>query len=293
VGRGATHQLAAHVGRTTPLVKPRISGVASARLGPVSADGFPLELDDFLYATARILALAGMREEVRLLAAQEQLAPQCIDYDRWDGGQWSWRFDLKLALMAYRALESADREIMESRIKDAMREVIRANDAHSVVSVRIVMDIPKANPTWRADAQAWATGQGLTNQGRARSTNIAPFEHDGLLFRSRPEILLYAALKATGITIAPLPVFIRGGAEYRRLEPDFVLIHRGVMMVVEVDGDAFHPEAPMEAHRRLSVLSHEGVHTERVAAAECATESGAKTCATHLIKLLERLATNR
>jgi len=37
---------------------------------------------------------------------------------------------------------------------------------------------------------------------------------DGLLFRSQPEINLYRAFKALGITFAPLPVFIRGGETY-------------------------------------------------------------------------------
>lgn len=56
-------------------------------------------------------------------------------------------------------------------------------------------------------------------------------------FHSRPEIYLYHALKSFRITVAPLPVFIRGGADYRRLEPDFVIVLRGLLMVVEVDGE--------------------------------------------------------
>lgn len=259
----------------------------------IVTDGFPLDLDDFLCATARVLALAGMREEVRLLAAQEQLTPECIDFDNWNGGQWTWRFDLTLPFQVLGALDANDRATMEGRIAGAMRKVISADEAHSIGEVRIVMHVPKARPGWKADALAWARGQGTTNQGRARSTNIAPLEDDGLLFRSRPEIFLYRALKQSGVTVAPLPVFIRGGAEYRRLEPDFVLVHRGVMMVVEVDGDEFHPEAPVDAHERLAVLSREGVHTERVRATDCSSEEAAKACAKTLIGILEKVAANR
>jgi hypothetical protein len=257
------------------------------------SDEFPVDLDDFLCATARLLALSGMREEVRLLAAQDSLKPDCIDYDNWNGGQWTWRFDLTLSLQVFRGLEPNDRQTMESRIVTAMREVISAIEAHHIGEVRIIMQVPKARAGWRSDALAWAQGQGTTNQGRARSTNIAPFEHDGLLFRSQAEILLYRALKASGITIAPLPVFVRGGAEFRRLEPDFVLVHRGLMMVVVVDGDAFHPEAPVDAHERLSVLSREGVHTERVRAEDCGSKEKADECAKKLIGILEKLAGNR
>jgi hypothetical protein len=157
-----------------------------------------------------------MREEVRLLVSQDRLEPDCVDYDNWNGGQYTWRFDLVLPILAFRGLDAKDRETMTTRIRDAMRQVIEAFEAHSLAEVRIVMQVPKAHANWKADARAWAEGRGVTNQGRARSTNIAPFESDGLLFRSRPEICLYHALKACGVTGAPLPVFIRGGAEYRR-----------------------------------------------------------------------------
>lgn len=159
--------------------------------------------------------------------------------------------------------------------------------------MRILIQVPKAHPNWKADARAWTEGRGVTNQGRARSTNIAPFEADGLLFRSRPEIHLFHALKSCGVTVAPLPVFVRGGAEYRRLEPDFVIVHRGKLMVVEVDGDAFHDESPVDAHERLTVLSHEGVHTERVRAADCANDADAKKCAMRRVSVVEKLASIR
>lgn len=265
----------------------------SARVGPVWDSNFPVALEDFAYATAQLLALGGMREEVKLLASQENLHPDCIEQDNWNGGQYTWRFDLSLPLTAYRMLAATDRETMADRITTAMREVIAPAENHSIATTRIIMQVSKARPDWRADATAWATGSGVSNQGRVRSTNIAPFEHDGLLFRSRPEILLYQALKAVGVTLAPLPVFVRGGKDYRRLEPDFILVHRRVLMVVEVDGDAFHSETPVDAHERLSVLSHEGVHTERVRAQDCATEAKAKECAAKLLKLLDKLANDR
>lgn len=65
---------------------------------------------------------------------------------------------------------------------------------------------------WRASARAWARGEGINNQGQVRTDNIASRRHDGLLFRSQAEVHLYDALKARGVYLAPLPVFIRGGA---------------------------------------------------------------------------------
>jgi hypothetical protein len=37
-------------------------------------------------------------------------------------------------------------------------------------------------------------------------------------------IAFFRAAKRKGLTLAPLPVFIQGGANYRRAEPDFVVI---------------------------------------------------------------------
>jgi hypothetical protein len=116
---------------------------------------------------------------------------------------------------------------------------------------------------------------------------------DGLLFRSQPEINLYKALKARGITFAPLPVFIRGGDTYRRIEPDFVLFKDSIMMIVEVDGDTVHRETPLEAHYRTTLLAHEGAHVERVDAKDCETPEKARECATRLLEVLCKLKANR
>jgi very-short-patch-repair endonuclease len=90
-----------------------------------------------------------------------------------------------------------------------------------------------------------------------------------------------------------LPVFLRGGDTYKRIEPDFVIIKDGIIMVVEVDGDTFHRETPADAHDRVTMLVHEGVHVERVKASECATQVLANTCAKKLIKIIEKLRTTR
>jgi hypothetical protein len=153
--------------------------------------------------------------------------------------------------------------------------------------------VPVTNADWRAQALAWLRGEGINNQGRVRSDNIATRTVDGLLFRSQPEIRLYQALKALGVSFAPLPVFVRGGQSYRRIEPDFVIVHRGVTMAVEVDGDTVHRETPAEAHDRTTMLQHEGVQIERVKASDCETPEGAATCAKRLVALIDRLRTNR
>ena len=126
-----------------------------------------------------------------------------------------------------------------------------------------------------------------------RSDNIAARQCDGLLFRSDEEINLYKALKAAGVSFAPLPVFIRGGREYRRIEPDFVLIIGGMVAVIEVDGDTVHQESPVEAHARTTMLVHEGAHVERIRASDCSTLEGAEVCAKRVLTSLAKVRASR
>ncbi|WP_217694140.1 hypothetical protein [Desulfovibrio sp. DV] len=137
----------------------------------------------------------------------------------------------------------------------------------------------KGTEDWREKARAWVSGKNVNNQGRVRSDNIASRSCDGLLFRSQPEINFYNALKPLEVSFAPLPVFLRGGRTYRRIEPDFVLIKDGIFLVVEIDGDTVHLETPAEAHSRTTILLHQGVHFERVKASECETLELARSCA--------------
>ena len=88
---------------------------------------------------------------------------------------------------------------------------------------------------------------------------------------------------------APLPTFLHGGETYRRVEPDFVLIANGIMVVVEIDGGTTHREAPVDAHERLSMFTREGVFVERVRADRCATLEVADECAKDLMRIIEKL----
>src|SRR5262245_41913208 len=98
-------------------------------------------------------------------------------------------------------------------------------------------------------------------------------------------------MESMAVSFAPLPVFVRGGETYQRLEPDFVMVRNAIAVGIEVDGDTVHTETPAEAHARTTMLLHEGVHIERVSASECDTH--AKACAEKLLGVIERLRKNR
>ncbi|MSP12861.1 MAG: hypothetical protein EXR62_07880 [Chloroflexi bacterium] len=140
---------------------------------------------------------------------------------------------------------------------------------------------------WRDKALAWLTGRGVNNQGNVRSDNVASLEEHGLRFRSKPEIYLYRALKALDVWSAPLPVFILGGKAYQRIEPDFVIVKNGLMIVIELDGQFFHTESAAEADKRTGRLEDEDVWVMHVPARECSTPELAVVCAK---TILDRIA---
>jgi hypothetical protein len=125
------------------------------------------------------------------------------------------------------------------------------------------------------------------NQGRVRSDNVAPYEEDGLRFRSLPEVYFYRALKDLDVTFAPLAVFVRGGTDPRRIEPDFVIYRDGLLAAVEIDGPQ-HDEAPAEAERRTAMFTVEGAVVEHVPADDCGTAERARATAERILRLFDR-----
>ena len=260
---------------------------------PVNFDAehtFPADADQFVGTLAELCAGRGATRELAVLAVATP-SMTLWDSDRWDGGTWGYRLLLNVTPAVFSQLEN-HREDLEQSLLATATIVTRQFPGECVAHV-LIAPLPIAVDNWRAQSLAWLTGQGINNQGRVRSDNIATRQFDGLLFRSEPEIHLYRALKARGITFAPLPVFIRGGRTYRRLEPDFLIVHEGVVMVVEVDGDTVHHETPAEAHDRTAMLMHEGVHVERVKATDCENATAAHACALQLVDVLRKVKASR
>ncbi|KAB8316526.1 hypothetical protein SD81_025390 [Tolypothrix campylonemoides VB511288] len=245
------------------------------------------DIDALLATTARLYALDGAAREVAILAnAQYNL--------HWSGQDWGvdyyWLY-LQIPGWLYSQIYS-DVQKCEQKILQKAQELTKPypNDGLRGVSISPILS---ADKDWREKANNWVAGKGVTNQGRVRSDNIPSRTLDGLLFRSENEILFYKALKSLGVTFAPLPVFIRGGETYKRIEPDFVIVKDGVMLVVEIDGDTVHHETPAEAHARTTMLAHEGVHIERIRASDCKTQEQANACAKKIIEILDKIKSLR
>jgi len=242
--------------------------------------------EPLLTTLARLFAHVGLAREVAVLANAESCLEES-SYENWNGGTYGYGLQLTVPHTLYADLEG-HLKIIESNILVKTQELLRAIPNRRVDSVT-VLPMLATDPQWREKAKAWVSGIGVNNQGRVRSDNLAAKSCDGLLFRSQPEIFLYKALKTEGVSFAPLPVFVRGGKQYKRIEPDFVILTSGVVLIVEVDGDTVHHETPVDAHARTTMLIHEGAHLERVKASECENAELAKECAQKLLALAKKL----
>lgn len=235
---------------------------------------------------ARLFAADGSAREVAILTYS---APEIIEnhYDSsWNGGTTYYSLLLHVPINLYPQIERDIETIQKTILEKAKIFQQSQNDFLSEVKI---MPAVVDDPQWREKAAAWLSGSKITNQGRVRSDNVAPLTTDGLLFRSQPEIHFYKALKSIGVSFAPLAVFIRGGENYSRIEPDFVIIHNGIMLVVEIDGDTVHQESPVEAHARTIMLLHEGVHFERILASECNNPENAKRSVQKIMAILKKI----
>lgn len=201
------------------------------------------------------------------------------EYDNWDGGIWTWLITVSLLPREWAVFDSKEKRTAVQKELAELANAIVVSDAHCF--------------TVRLAAIAASSSTGLTNQGRAHSANPATLEYEGLLFRSHPEVLLFVALRDTGLPVMPLPVVVSKGSRFRRIEPDFVVICRGVTFVVEVDGDRWHQESPAAAQERLRHLEEEGVRIIRVSAEKCNSPDSAKETAKDILLIIERILESR
>ena len=214
------------------------------------------EADSFVRTIAQVYALKGDALTVSILASANTIIKDV-------GWQYEDRM-CNLILVIPTNLYSIvfeDIEQLEGDILQVAQKIWRGlNLEYAYLSGVDINAQIVDSPDWQSKALDWVNGKGVTNQGRVRSNNIASRECDGLLFRSQPEIFLYKALKSLGVSFAPLPVVLRGGSEYKRIEPDFVVFHDVMFTIVEVDGDTFHKESPAEAQARITLLEDEGAY---------------------------------
>lgn len=249
----------------------------------------PFPLEDFLASIVEALKVRGdARAIVTLVEGDCQFAPWDSDF-----GIDRWRLFIALPVHIFYAMSDEERKATEIAIDEIASPFFSVTPQDALESVVITPLVTQAVSGWRDEAVRFIKGEGVTNQGRVRSDNIASKQHQGLLFRSKAEITLFEALTRAKLAVAPLPVFVRIGKAYNRLEPDFLVVYKGLTFVVEVDGDTFHKELPAEADKRLIPLTYEGVEVRRIRAEDLFNATAADNVVKELIDFMARRKESR
>lgn len=249
----------------------------------MSIDRIPFQIEDF---TASIVEALKFRGDARAIAILVEGSCQTTLWDT-DYNINSWRLFISLPVHLFYAITEDERKASEASIEEVASPFFISTPSDSLESVVITPKVSEANENWREEAIQFIKGEGVTNQGRVRSDNIASKQHLGLLFRSKAEITLFEALTRARLAVAPLPVFVRIGKAYNRIEPDFVVVYKGLTFVVEVDGDTYHKELPAEADKRLVPLTYEGVEVRRIRASDLDSTAEADAVVRELIKFMD------
>lgn len=245
---------------------------------------FPFPINDFISSVVEALKSSG---DARAIATLIEGQCETLLWDS-DFDLDAWRIFVALPVQLFYAMSEEERNTAEGSVASAAAPFFAATPYAALESVVFSPKVQEAKADWRDEAIRFVKGEGVTNQGRVRSDNIASKHHRGLLFRSKPEITLFEALMRAKLAVAPLPVFVRVGKAYNRLEPDFVVVYKGLTFVVEVDGDTYHRELPAEADKRLIPLTYEGVEVRRIRANELETDAAADVAVKELIDFMIR-----
>jgi len=249
----------------------------------------PFSEEDLIASAVEALKARGDARAIAVLVAGQGRLHQWNN--NWGIDQW--RLFITLPVHLFYAMSEDDRKMTELSIADAVGPFFAVTASDELESVVLAPMVSEARDGWREEALRFVKGEGVTNQGRVRSDNIASKQYQGLLFRSKAEITLFAALTRAKLAVAPLPVFVRIGKAYNRLEPDFVVVYKGLTFIVEVDGDTFHRELPAEADKRLIPLTYEGVEVRRIRADDLESDTAADLAVKELIDFMARRKESR
>lgn len=210
-------------------------------------------------------------------------------------GQFScykWRIGVPPPLYAfYREQEDAhefDDRDFRSRARSLggpLMDDLAYNDI--IVEPRLQTD-----PEWRTSARAYLAGEGVNNQANVSIKSRPKIQHEELWFRHIEEQFIYDALCRQGHPFMPLPVVMRANGTKRpngvntRIEPDFCVLYKGRLIVLEVDGGS-HWETPADAEKRLLFLREHGAIVRRISANDCADQEKAALAIADIFRSLD------
>ncbi|MEH2179659.1 DUF559 domain-containing protein [Nostoc sp.] len=104
---------------------------------------------------------------------------------------------------------------------------------------------------------------------------VYPKIWNGIVLRSPAEVAIAEALQQQGVLFfanARCRLCNRLG-QLETSETDFLIVRKGVLRILEVDGKTFHPDASID-YKRDRTFAKEGIQTSRFTASECLKNPG-------------------
>lgn len=140
----------------------------------------PLILEDLLSSAVDGLKTIGDARSIAvLITGIAKLTPLDSDF-----GITYWRLLISLPSSLYFAMNDDERSSSEETINRVVEPFFGNLNSDALGSVKIVPAVSSAEDGWRERALAFVKGEGVTNQGRVRSDNIASKKDQGLLYAS-------------------------------------------------------------------------------------------------------------
>jgi hypothetical protein len=159
-------------------------------------------------------------------------------------------------------------------IVDAIGTAIEECLPHSVHFGRLHVEVRllEAEEHWRETLMDQLRGRGVNNQGMERGKLRAPYEFEGLRYRSKAEVAIAQALEVTDAAYWPNCLARLGlDATNRKMrEADFLIHRRGRWGIFEVDGVNYHGGNAAQDHARdRFFLQHGPMLIQRFPARDC------------------------
>jgi hypothetical protein len=127
------------------------------------------DADLLIQNTARLFASEGDAKMVAVLSNSDISASQ-TDWDNWNGGAPIHTIFLDLSQAVWSEIQSEVKQIEESIELKLSAFSHRYPDSWMRVKLGPLL---VESETWQDDARQWLSGEGISNQGRVRSSNIA------------------------------------------------------------------------------------------------------------------------
>ena len=155
-------------------------------------------------------------------------------------------------------------EVLEHENHPQYKEIDRAFDAvlrpygffSNIVAGAEIIDI---DPHWRSELLEIARGRAVNNQAAHGDRPAKMWQT--LRFRSASEVRVAQALDRAGVLFLPnCRARLGFGRDRENREADFLICHKGLFGIVEVDGEPFHPPSrTVHDHERDRLFKAHGI----------------------------------